>query len=248
MRSRFTLAAIAAVLMLSPSAPSLGAAGPVAPYVTAAVADSNRPQANKDLDALRHPAEMLAATGILPGNKVVEFVPGGGYNTRLLSKVVGPMGRVYSIELSGFPDRFKDQIKPVTDNPAYSNVTVLVQDAAQLKTPEPVDVVWVSENYHDFKNMGPFATDTNAMNKAVFAALKPGGLYVINDYAAAAGSGVRDTQMLHRIDPAVIRQEVTSAGFMLESQSNVLANPNDKHTERSHQGDDQVFLRFRKPR
>jgi predicted methyltransferase len=59
---------------------------------------------------------------------------------------------------------------------------------------------------------------------------------------------VRDTQMLHRIDPAVIRQEVTSAGFMLESQSNVLANPNDKHTERSHQGDDQVFLRFRKPR
>ncbi len=248
MNNRLALAAIAAALMVSSFSPGLGAPAATPAYITAAVGDANRPQANKDLDAQRHPAEMLAATGIVPGNKVVEFVPGGGYVTRLLSKVVGASGHIYSIELSGFPDRFKEQIKPVTDNPAYSNVTVLVQNAAELKTPEPVDVVWVSENYHDFKNMGPFNTDTNAMNKAVFAALKPGGLYIINDYVAPAGSGVRDTQALHRIDPAIIRSEVTAAGFAFDSQSSALANPNDKHTERSHQGDDQVFFKFRKPR
>ena len=245
--TRLALAVLAAAL-LSSSTPSLAATANMPAYVTSAIADTNRPQANKDLDAKRHPGEMLAATGIMPGNKVVEFVPGGGYVTRLLSKLVGPMGHVYSVELASFPDRFKDQIKPVTDNPAYANVTVLSQDPAQLKVPEPVDAVWVSENYHDFKNMGPFATDTNAMNKAIFAALKPGGVYIVNDYVAAAGSGTRDTQSLHRIDPALIRSEVTAAGFMLESQSNVLANPEDKHTERSHQGDDQVFFKFRKPR
>ena len=86
---------------------------------------------------------------------------------------------------------------------------------AELKAPEPVDVVWTSENYHDFKNMGMFNTDTNAMNRAVFAALKPGGRYIVTDYVAVAGSGARDTQMLHRIDPALIRSEVTAAGFTM---------------------------------
>src|SRR5262249_12696888 len=150
---------------------------------------------------------------------------------------------------SGFPDRMKDAIKPVTDNgAAYSNVAVSVQDGTKLSFPEPVDVVWVSENYHDFKNMGPFATDTNAMNKAILAALQPGGLYVINDYEAAAGSGTRDTQSLHRIDPAVIKSEVTAAGFTFEGESNALKNANDKVAERSRQGASQVLYKFRKPR
>ncbi len=247
MNSRFALAAIAAALLLSSSAATLGAQATIPPYVGTAVADMNRPQANKDVDAARHPEAMMAFSGAMPGSKVVEFVPGGGYVTRLFSKVVGPTGKVYSIQLSGFPDRFKEGIKPVTDNPAYSNVSVLVQDATALKIAEPVDVVWISENYHDFKNNGPFKTDTAAMDKSVFAALKPGGLFVITDYEAAAGSGVRDTQTLHRIDPAVIKSEVTAAGFTFVGESNALKNPNDKLTERSHQGDSQVFYKFRKP-
>jgi predicted methyltransferase len=97
------------------------------------------------------------------------------------------------------------------------------------------------------KNMGQFRTDTNAMNRAIFAALKPGGRYIVTDFVAEAGSGTRDTQMLHRIDPAVIRSEVTAAGFTLESQSNVLAHPEDPHTARSGQSSDQVYFIFRKP-
>jgi predicted methyltransferase len=248
MKTRLALAAIAAALLLSSSAPSLGAQAAMPAYVTAAIADPARPQANKDVDAARHPAEMMAFSGAMPGSKVVEFVPGGGYVTRLFSKVVGPTGKVYSIQLPAFPDRMREGAKTVTDNPVYSNVSVLVQDPGALKIAEPVDVVWISENYHDFKNNGPFKTDTNAMNKAVLAALKPGGLYVITDYEAAAGTGLRDTQTLHRIDPAIIRSEVTAAGFMFEGESNALKNPNDKLTERSHQQDSQVFFKFRKPR
>jgi len=248
MQNRLAFAAILATLMLSSSGPSLAAQASVPPYVGTAVADMNRPQANKDQDAARHPEAMMAFSGAMPGSKVVEFVPGGGYVTRLFSKVVGPTGHVYSIQLPAFPDRMREGANAVTSNPAYSNVSVLVQDPGALKIPEPVDVVWISENYHDFKNNGPFKTDTNAMNKAVFAALKPGGLYVITDYEAAPGSGLRDTQTLHRIDPAVIKSEVTAAGFTLEGEGNGLKNPNDKLTERSHQTDSQVMLKFRKPR
>jgi predicted methyltransferase len=95
--------------------------------------------------------------------------------------------------------------------------------------------------------MGQFRVDTNAMNRAAFAALKPGGHYIVTDYVAVAGSGVRDTQMLHRIDPEVIRMEVLAAGFMLESTSNALAHPDDPHTGRSGQESDQVYFIFRKP-
>ena len=119
---------------------------------------------------------------------------------------------------------------------------------SEIRAPEPVDVAWISENYHDFKNMGQFSTDTNAMDKAVFAALKPGGTFIITDYVAAAGSGTRDTQSLHRIDPEVIKREVTAAGFMLEAESNALMNPSDDLSVRSKQGSSQVMFRFRKPR
>jgi predicted methyltransferase len=93
-----------------------------------------------------------------------------------------------------------------------------------------------------------FSTDTNAMDRAVFAALKPGGTYIITDYVAAPGSGTRDTQSLHRIDPEVIKREVTAAGFTLAGESNALMNPSDNLAARSSQGASQVVLRFRKPR
>jgi predicted methyltransferase len=158
------------------------------------------------------------------------------------------MGHVYSVNLASFPQRFKDFIKPVQEDSAYSNVMVLEQDPAMLKLPMPADVAWISENYHDFKNMGPFQTDTEAMDKAVFQALKPGGVFVISDYAAAPGSGTRDTRTLHRIDPEVVKQEAMAAGFMFEGESKALANPGDNHTEHSKQGSDEFLLKFRKPR
>lgn len=245
MTTRSTLFAAAAIGLFAIAGSALSAENPA---IQAAIADAHRPQGDKDLDAQRHPAEMMAFAGVKAGDTVVEFVPGRGYVTRLLSKVVGPQGHVYSVNLPSFPDRLKGFIKPVQDDPEYSNVTVIEQDPAQLKAPMPADVAWISENYHDFKNMGPFHADTEAMDKAVFQALKPGGVYVISDYTAEAGSGTRDSQMLHRIDPEVVKKEVTAAGFVLDGESKALANPADMHNDHSKQGSDEFFLRFRKPR
>jgi predicted methyltransferase len=110
-----------------------------------------------------------------------------------------------------------------------------------------VDAVFTAQNYHDFKNMGQFNADTNAMNRAVFAALKPGGLYVIIDHNAAPGSGTRDTGTLHRIDPAAVKAEVLAAGFVLDLESDALKNPNDPHTGRVDDKTDKMFFRFKKP-
>jgi predicted methyltransferase len=228
------------------NAPVLGASVPA--NITGAIADTNRPQADVDLDARRKPAEMLTFAGVKPGDKVLEFVPGRGYVTRLLAKAVGRGGHVYAANLPTFNENLKTGVDPIIASPAYGNVSKIEQPFAEIRAPEPLDVAWVSENYHDFKNMGMFNTDTSAMDRAVFAALKPGGTFIISDYVAAAGSGTRDTQSLHRIDPEVIKREVTAAGFMLEAESNALVNPTDDLTVRSRQGASQVMLRFRKPR
>ncbi len=248
MRNR-TLILVAAMtsLLLSPAA-SVLAAQAVSPEISAAIADPSRPQANKDLDDKRHPAELLTFIGAKRGDKISELVPGGGYVTRLLAKVVGPTGHVYATNLPTLNERFKTGVNPIVADPSYGNVSVVEQPFGALKFPEALDIVFTSENYHDFQNMGMFQTDTSAMDKAIFAALKPGGLYVITDYVSAAGTGKTLTQSMHRIDPAVIKQEVTAAGFMLETESNAMMNPNDDLKGHSGQGSSQIMLKFRKPR
>ena len=239
-------------LVVVPEISSQAANAPA--FVAAAVADQHRPKSDTDRDADRLPAAMLTDSGIKPGYIVAELVPAQGYATRLLSAAVGPKGRIYSLNLAKFADRIKDQIKPVLNDPAYANVSVSDQDFTQLKLPERADVVWTSQNYHDFKNPGMFYVDTLAMDKAIFAALKPGGLFVVIDHAAAAGSGVRDTGAMHRIDAAVVKAEAKEAGFVLAGESKALANPNDPHTGRiTGQGgvgdkSDKFFLKFRKPK
>jgi len=246
MNARRLVVALAACALTSLGTVTLHAQN-VPPAVTAAVNDPARPQADKDRDAMRRPAAMMAASGIKAGDKVIELAPGGGYVTRLLSKIVGPTGKVYAANLPSFNEKMKGGPINVTSNPAYGNVTIIEMPYSELKAPEPVDVIWTSENYHDFKNMGQFRTDTNAMNRAVFAALKSGGRYIVTDFTAQPGAGLTQTQMLHRIEPEIIRMEVLAAGFMLESTSNALAHPEDPRTARQDQNSDQVYFIFRKP-
>ena len=198
---------------------------------------------------MRRPAAMMAASGIKGGDKVIELAPGGGYVTRLLSKIVGPTGKVYAANLPTFNEKMKGGPINVTSNPAYGNVTIIEMPYSELKAPEPVDVVWTSENYHDFKNMGQFRTDTNAMNRAVLAALKPGGRYIVTDFTSQPGAWPHARRkMLHRIEPDIIRMEVLAAGFMLESTSNALAHAEDPEDVRDQdQNSDQVYFIFRKP-
>jgi predicted methyltransferase len=120
----------------------------------------------------------------------------------------------------------------------------------------PVDIVWTAQNYHDLYNpMGPSAgpPDLLPINKGIFAALKPGGVYLIVDHSAPAGSGTADTKTLHRIDEAVVRRDVEAAGFVFEGASDVLRNPADPRTalvfDPSIKGKtDQFVLKFRKPK
>jgi predicted methyltransferase len=228
-------------------------AAPEAPaFLRAAVADPHRPAADTMRDADREPLQMLAYSGIKPGDTVAELIPAGGYSTRLLSAAVGPKGHVYSINLATLNDNIKAQISPVVNDPAYANVSVLNEDFERLTVPESVDVVWTAQNYHDFQNPGMFHADTAAMDKAIFAALKPGGFFVVIDHAAAPGSGTRDSGSLHRIDPEVVKKEAMAAGFKLVGDYKVLGNPADDHTRRvTGQGgiadkSDKFYLKFQK--
>ena len=238
--------------------PVILAADKVPAYITAAVNDPARPQADTQRDAKRQPAATLAFAGIKPGQKVAELMAGGGYFTRLLSKAVGPGGHVYAFAPSrrpNAPEGSPDPAAPlnaIAQDPGYSNVSVLPMafSGDTLGAPEPVDVVWTSLNYHDFHNIPP--GDISAFNKRVFDALKPGGIFIVIDHAATVGDGTNDTRTLHRMDPEAAKKELIAAGFKLVGSSDVLRNPNDPHTapifDASIRGNtDQFFLKLVKP-
>ena len=224
--------------------------------IAAAIADPSRPDADKQRDADRKPGETLAFTGVKPGAQVAELLPGGGYFTRLFSKAVGSSGHVYALVPARSPDApadtpdFAARVKAIAADPVYSNVSVVVEPFSQLAVPAPVDMVWTSQNYHDLHNFP--GLDVAVLNKMVFDDLKPGGIYLILDHAAAAGSGLRDTKTLHRIDPETVKAEVLAAGFKLVGSSNLLHQPGDDHTlkvfDPSIRGKtDQFILKFQKP-
>jgi predicted methyltransferase len=225
-------------------------------YVTAAIADSARPQTERDLDAERMPADMIAFAGIKPGSRVMDMIPGTGYFTHIFAKVVGDKGYVYAYtpsELDPIIQKRYPGTDPTKQFLAYSNVAVLHAPINKLTAPESLDVVWTSQNYHDLHDPFFAPADVAVINKAVYNVLKPGGYYIILDHAAADGSGLRDTNTLHRIDEATVKQEVEAAGFKLVGESKVLRNPKDPRDKlvfdpsiRHHT--DQFILKFMKPR
>lgn len=223
-------------------------------YVTAAINDPVR-AADKSDDARRKMAAVMTFTRVKPGQKVLELVPGSGYWTRVFSAIVGKSGHVYTVwpkEMAKHSTKSYAKWRKLANTPHYANVSLLKEPAAQLSVPAPVNLVFTSQNYHDYhdKFMGP--VDMAKFNKQVFDALKPGGLFVIIDHVAPAGSGIKDTDTLHRIDPAVVKKEVEAAGFVFDGASDALHNPADTHKTRvfdkSIRGHtDQFIYRFRKP-
>lgn len=250
--TRVMLVGVSAALLALAAGAGQAAAPKLPANIAAAAADPARgDQAASDLR--RHGPEILAFAGVKPGQTVVDLIPGGGYWTRLLAKAVGPKGRVYGVWPAEYVKVDGEEVPGYRALAAgYPNVTVLDQPAAQFATPAPVDLVFTAQNYHDYadKFMGPVGFA--ALNAKVFAALKSGGTYLIIDHAASAGSGVRDTDSLHRIDPAAVRRQVTAAGFRFVGESRLLANPADDHTkkvfDKAIRGQtDQFIYKFRKP-
>jgi predicted methyltransferase len=253
LRQSCSIASAALAAWVVAAVPVAHAADKVPAVITEAVADKSRPAEDQARDANRKPAEVLAFAGVHRGEHVAELLPGGGYFTRIFAKVVGDKGVVYAITPpprpnapAGAPDPAAAVNLIAAEN---KNVKVVPLNPEKL-APEPVDLVWTSDNYHDIHNR-PNA-DLGAFNKAVFDALKPGGIYIVIDHAAAPGAGTSVTSTLHRIDPETVKSEVAAAGFKLVDESTVLKNPDDPHTagvrDPSIRGKtDQFVLKFRKP-
>jgi predicted methyltransferase len=251
---RTTLLLAGAVLAASTI---LAAAAAVPATIASSVSDTARPEADTKRDEGRKPAQQLMFAGVKPGMVVVDMLPGNGYFTRLFAKAVGPKGRVYAYFGTQYDARLKSQGKD-PDNQftdlkhAYANLDVIHGPLEQFVTPEPVDLVWTEQNYHDMHNKA-YAMDPVAVNKAIFKSLKPGGTYIIVDHRAAKGAGLAVTETLHRMDEDVTKQEVEAAGFKLVAQGTVLNNPSDDDTKRvfeagEHDHTDQFMLKFQKPR
>ncbi len=222
--------------------------------IQAAIAAPDRPAADTARDAARHPAALLALAGIKPGDSVADFMPGTGYYTRIFSHAVGPQGRVYAItpsELAGVMPKLPATIEALAKQPGYANVTAVVQPTAHTAQGETLDLVWTDDNYHDM--YGFFgAKSASAADASIFAALKPGGVFMVIDHVGLPGSSDTAPTTLHRIDPATVKAQVLAAGFVLEADSDILRNTADAHTEKvfapSIKGHtDQFVFKFRKP-
>ena len=241
MRARIGLLLVAALAVACSSnrsapRPATGAASgggaqgttvAVSPTTQAVVDAPDRTASDRALDAGRHPAEMLAFFGIRPGMRVAELGAAGGYTTELLARAVGPTGIVYGQNNALVLNRFAEQPWSARlATPVMHNVARVDREFDDPLPPEAtnLDAVLIVLFYHDTVWMG---ADRAKMNRAVFKALRPGGIYGIVDHSAPAGSGTADVQTTHRIDEQVVKDEVEAAGFRLVAEASFLRNPAD---------------------
>lgn len=240
-------------LLLTMAAPPVVAKEAVAPDYTAVLADPARPAADRERDAARKPAELLAFAEIAPGEQVGDFVMGGGYVTRLLAAAVGPSGKVHAFqpaEFIAFRKQYGDDQAAV--DAAYANVDAVAGPFAAPAFAAPLDTIITVQNFHDLY-LKPFPEGTgDKASAALFAALKPGGTLVIVDHSAADGTGTGAADSLHRIDKAAVIAALTKAGFKLEAESDLYRLADDPRTtnvfDPAIRGKtDQFALRFRKP-
>jgi predicted methyltransferase len=228
MNARTAFATICIVLTLGGFSAATAA---VPDYISKAVADSSRPSDDQKLDANRKPAEVLAYAEIKPGETVGEYLPGGGYYTRLLSDIVGPSGKIYALETTTWGADNINAAQALLHEPGRANVSLDLAPLGQFHLPEQVDMFWTTINYHDLHVPKYANVDMLAFNRHVFDSLKPGGVYFIVDHAAAEGTGATLSPKLHRIEKATVIKEVTAAGFKLAGESDILHNPADDHTK-----------------
>jgi predicted methyltransferase len=211
---------------------------------------SAQPPGGADASAMKIP-EVIAFIGVKPGDKVADIITGSF--AAPFAQAVGPTGKLIAVNPAEIGARYPaslEGLKQLTAN--RPNVELNVQPINQLALPSGLDAVFIRQNYHDLydKFMGP--ADVPKFNKTVFNALKPGGVFVILDHAAPAGTGIGSTETTHRIDPARVKADMAAAGFVFDSESKVLANSVDDHSKMvfdpSIRGKtDQFLYKFRKP-
>ena len=222
-----------------------------------AVVDApDRSEADRKLDPGRHPLEMLEFLQPRPGIKVLDLGAGGGYTTELIARAIAPGGVVYMQNDPSWMPFLKDALSERFTHPAMQGV---VRADVPFEEPVPaeakdLDLAVINVIYHDVANM---PVDRARMNKLIFDALRPGGVYVVIDSSAKDGTGLSETKTLHRIDESVVKDEVQKAGFRLDGEGNFLRNPNDPRDWNASPGaaakegkrgtSDRFALRFVKP-
>ena len=231
----------------------------VSDEINNAVASSERLKSDASRDASRKPAEILSLLGIKSGMNVIDLSSGGGYYTDIISRVVGKDGKVYSHNTPYVINRFADSLNNpdegwllrLKSQQWKSNVTKMVGELDGMSYPIQLDVAMMVLFYHDIIWQG---VDTKVMNRHIFNALKPGGAFMIIDHNAKSGTGVSDVESLHRIDKQYIIDELTSAGFKLEVDSDLLAIADDtrdfpfsNNPSKKRDHTDRMVLKFVKP-
>lgn len=215
----------------APATPQAATKAPTPDFIADAIGDETRLADARMRDAFRKPAEILTFSGLRRGDKVVEVAPGGGYYTALLSRVVGPEGKVYAIDsdrLFEYMPRLREGFAEYIERDPRDNVEYSVQRLDALDIPGGIDQVWIVLFYHDTIWMG---LDRAAMNRTFFEHLRPGGSLIVIDHSSAAGAGFSVAKELHRVEADAVEREIEAAGFVLAEQSDALAYPDDPRTD-----------------
>jgi predicted methyltransferase len=273
-KTRMTVVLSAAMLVLGACAhinPGASAPSLSRERIAEILASPDRRAADRTNDIRRRPDQMLAFIGVRPGMLALDLSAGGGYTTELIARAIGPAGRVYGQTAPRNPNAVAPAAPeggaapaapsaprpaPVTlaqraTNPAASNIIPVVRKFEDPVPPEiasnALDLVTLMFNYHD---LGHLNVDRAQMNRAVFGALRRGGIYVIADHSGRPGTGISEAGTLHRVEESFLRKEVEAAGFRLADEGNFLRNPadpRDRNTPEPPQPKDEFVLKFVKP-
>jgi predicted methyltransferase len=227
-----------------------GAVAQNVPDYAAIVAAADRIDADRDIDKRRDPAKLLAFTGARPGMKVLDMGAGGGYSTELLARTVAPNGTVYAQNPPKMFPKAKERFDARTKRPAFKNVTPVFRPFDDPAPPEvrDLDLITFFFYYHDVSYM---EVDRAAMNKKLFALLKPGAVLVVADHSAQKGAGTSVGKSLHRIEEAVVRNEIQAAGFKLVAEADFLRRPGDARDFSVNKPTgpiDEFVLKFQRPK
>ncbi|WP_375778198.1 class I SAM-dependent methyltransferase [Bradyrhizobium sp. ma5] len=247
LRAAACAALVSAALLAVPQVRAEDAAGP---DYAAIVAAPDRSDADRQVDQRRQPAKMLAFAGVKPGMNILDMAASAGYSTELLARTVAPSGKVYAQDSATVLERFvKDKFDTRAKSPAMKNVVHVVRDYDDPIPPEVnnLDMITLFFFYHDISYL---PVDRAAMNKKMFAALKPGGYLVIADHSAKAGEGVSVAKTLHRIEESTLKQEIEAAGFKLVAEADFLhhaEDPKDIPVFKAPVPIDEFVLKYQKP-
>jgi predicted methyltransferase len=239
---------IGALVSLTLSAASVALAQ--TPDYAAIVAAPDRTDGDRQADARRQPAKMLAFTGVQTGMKVLDMEASAGYSTELLARAVGPTGTIYAQDSAAVIERYvKDKFDIRAQKPVMKNVVHVVRNFDDPIPPDVsgLDLITFFFAYHDITYM---EVDRAVMNSKMFAALKPGGFLIIADHSAKPGDGVNVARTLHRIEESTLKQEIEAAGFRLVAEADFLRHPEDPRDAKVFQPavpNDEFVLKYQKP-